>query len=285
LTVFFYFNSFIFLFLIKLEAKLLKNYRLIQLLFFILFFFGCSKKKEEKYEVNSSKDSLSIYFSLANDLTVTLEKRELFSNKAFEVVVNQENDSLNRVNLFKVANRYYNINKWNDYIKTVLLVLEKSESAKDTVNIGKGNSYLGDYYSSQMISDSAFQFYSNAEKIYDEIGDKSNLGKTLINKATLQFKAGDFYGAENTIIKALRKIRKERQVNSIMYDAYNLQGLISNELGDFENAIAYNNKALSVIDDNLIPEQFQSRATSYNNIGYLYLSSKKYLFSKGIRAK
>ncbi|WP_243699188.1 tetratricopeptide repeat-containing sensor histidine kinase [Flavobacterium hiemivividum] len=204
----------------------------------------------------------------------------MFNKKAFNVVVDQENDSLNRVNLFRVANRYYNINNWNDYIKTVLLVLEKSENARDTINIGKANSYLGDYYSSQMVSDSAFQFYSTAEKIYDKLGDNINLGKTLINKATLQFKAGDFYGADNTIIKALRKIRKEKQVNSIMYDAYNLQGLISNELGDFENAISYNNKALSVIDDNLIPEQFQSRATSYNNIGYLYLSSKKYQQAK-----
>jgi tetratricopeptide (TPR) repeat protein len=58
-------------------------------------------------------------------------------------------------------------------------------------------------------------------------------------------------------------------------------------LGDFDAALNFNNKALSVIDDKIIPAEFQSKATSYNNIGYLYLSSKKYkqakfFFQKGL---
>jgi hypothetical protein len=38
------------------------------------------------------------------------------------------------------------------------------------------------------------------------------------------------------------------------------------EQGEFENGIIYHNKALAVIDDNIIPEEYQTRATSYNNI-------------------
>jgi hypothetical protein len=59
-------------------------------------------------------------------------------------------------------------------------------------------------------------------------------------------------------------------------------------LGDFDAALNFNNKALSVIDDKIIPVEFQSKATSYNNIGYLYLSSKsinKQNFFKRIGAK
>ena len=83
------------------------------------------------------------------------------------IVANNENDSLNRVNLFKVANRYYNINDWKEYSKTVHLVLEKSEIAKDTLSIAKAYTYLGDYYVSQSIPDSAFMFYYKAEKVYE----------------------------------------------------------------------------------------------------------------------
>jgi signal transduction histidine kinase len=269
----------------------LKNKYYILPLFFILFvFFGCSKKKAENINVTSSEDSLSTYFSLANDLSLAREKRQEYNHKALEIVVDQDNDSLNRVNLFKVANRYYNIKSWKDFNKTVHLVLEKSENAGDTINITKAYAYLGDYYVSQSISDSAFIFYYKAEKVYIKLGDNFNLGKTLINKADLLYKAGDFLGSEKSVFNALRTIKGEKRANSILYDAYNLLGLIYNELGEYENAIAYNNKALSVIDDEIIPLEFQSRATSYNNIGFLYLNSQNYplaksYFQKGLEQK
>ena len=196
-------------------------------MFFILFgFFCCSKKKAENYTVTSSKDSLPIYFSLANDFSLARQKRQEYNHKAFDIVVNQENDSLNRVNLFKVSNRYYNINNWKDFNKTVHLVLEKSESAKDTLNITKAYTYLGDYYESQAILDSSFQFYYKAGKMYEKLGDNFNWGKTIINKANLQYKAGDFLGSEKSVFNVLRIIKGEKQINNVLYDAYNLLGII-----------------------------------------------------------
>ncbi|EIA10156.1 tetratricopeptide repeat protein [Flavobacterium frigoris] len=240
--------------------------------------------------LTSSEDSLSTYFSLANDFSLAKEKRLAFTQKAFNVVVNQDNDSLNRVNLFKVANRYYNINDWKAFNKTVHIVLEKSETAKDTLNVIKAYTYLGDYYDSQAILDSSFQFYYKAEKMYERQGDNLNLGKTLINKATLQFKAGDFFGSEKSVFNILRIIKDEKLANNILYDAYNLLGIIYGELGQFENAIAYHNKALLISEDEIIPKVFQSKATTYNNIGVLYLTSQKYLvakdyFIKGLQKK
>lgn len=258
---------------------------------FLLFgFFGCSKKKTENIPIISSQDSLSSYFSLANDFNLPRKKRQEYNHKAFDIVVNHENDSLNRVNLFKVANRYYNINNWKDFDKTVHLVLEKSESAKDTVNITKAYAYLGDYYESQAVLDSAFLFYYKAEKIYVNLGDNFNLGKILINKANLQYKAGDFLNSEKSVFSVLRIIKGEKGINNILYDAYNLLGIIYGELGEYENAITYHNKALVISDDEIIPKEFQSKATTYNNIGFLYLNSQKYslaksFFKKGLEQK
>ena len=259
--------------------------RLLKIKYYILFFilfvcFGCSKNKTENIIVTSSEDSLSTYFSLANDFSLAKEKRLLYTQKAFNIVVNQEGDSLNRVNLFKVANRYYNINNWKEFNKTVHLVLEKSENAKDTLNVIKGYIYLGDYYQSQAILDSSFQFYYKAEKMYEKLGDNFNLGKTLINKANLQYNAGDFLGSEKSVFSVLRIIKGEKQIGNILYDAYNLLGIIYGELGEYDNAIAYHNKALLISDDVIIPKVFQARATSYNNIGFLYLNSQKYLLAK-----
>jgi len=252
------------------------------LLFILLVFFGCTKKKSVYSIVDSTNDSLPVYFSLANDLSLDGNKRQFYTQKAFDIVVNQENDSLNRINLFKVANRYYNISNWKNFDKTVRLVLEKSELANDSINIAKSYTYLGDYYESQAISDSAFLFYYKAEKMYAELGDNISLGKTLINKANLQYKAGDFLGSEKSVFKVLRiiKVENNKSNNNVFYDSYNLLGLIYNELGEFDNAITYNNKALMVIDDNVMPVEFQYRATSYNNIGFLYQNSQKFLLAK-----
>jgi signal transduction histidine kinase len=250
------------------------------LLILLLVLFGCSKKNTNDIPLTSSEDSLSIYFSLANDFSLAKEKRLVFTQKAFNIVANQENDSLNRVNMFKVANRYYNINNWKEFDNAVHLVLNLSEKAGDTLNTIKAYTYLGDYYESQGILDSSFQFYKKAENMYKDKSDNFNLGKTLINKANLQYKAGDFSGSATTVFRVLRIIRGEKQTNNILYDAYNLLGIIYGELGEYENAITYHNKALLISDDQIIPKVFQARATSYNNIGFLYLSSQKYLLAK-----
>lgn len=248
------------------------------LLTFVLF---CCSKKQPNYIVwDSSEDSLSVYFALANDLALTLEKRNEYNTKAFEIVINQKEDSLNRVNLFKVANRYYNANNLQDYNKTVHIVLEKSTNALDSLSIGKAYTYLGDYYVSQTIPDSAFQFYYKAEKLYAKIGDNINLGKTLINKANLQYKAGEFLGSEKSVFNVLRIINREKGVNNILYDAYNLLGIIYGELGEYDNSMVYNNKALAISGDKAIPIEFQSKATSYNNIGFQYLSLRQYSTAK-----
>jgi signal transduction histidine kinase len=230
--------------------------------------------------VTSSSDSLSTYFLLANDLNLDYEKRLQFTQKASNIVVNQENDSLNRVNLFKVANRYYNINHYKEFNNTVNLVLSNSESVNDTLNIIKAYTYLGDYYESQSVMDSSFQFYYKAEKMYTDLGDKFNLSRILINKADLQWKAGDLYGAEKSLFSVLRTIKGEKQSNNIFYDAYNLLGIIYVEYGEYERAISFHNKALLISDDKTLPEEYQSTASSYNNIGFLYLNSKKYLLAK-----
>jgi signal transduction histidine kinase len=128
--------------------------------------------------------------------------------------------------------------------------------------------------------DSSFQFYLKAEKMYANLGDKFNLSRILINKADLQWKAGDLYGAEKSLFSVLRTIKGEKQSNNIFYDAYNLLGIIYVEYGEYERAISFHNKALLISDDKTLPEEYQSTASSYNNIGFLYLNSKKYLLAK-----
>ncbi|MFC5681922.1 tetratricopeptide repeat-containing sensor histidine kinase [Flavobacterium sp. MAHUQ-51] len=272
--------------------KTIKGKRICILLLFV--FFGCSQKKSDNKSVNISNDSLDIYFSLANDFNLQKEKRLEYITKANEIVVSQINDSLNRANLFKIANRYYNINSFKEYYKTVNLVLENSEIAGDTVNMSRAYGYLGDYYRIKLVSDSSFLFYNKAEKLYSDrlYNDKIPLVKIIINKANLLFRVGDFVGSEKEVFKALRIINTNTsknidQIDYVKYDAYNTLGLVYNGMGDYETAIVYHDKAIRSIQDSQIFGKSQTMAISYLNLGLVYMNLKNYeqaklYFNKGI---
>ncbi|MBP8887477.1 MAG: sensor histidine kinase, partial [Flavobacterium sp.] len=144
-----------------------------------------------------SQDSLPSYLTLANDFDLSPQLREQYIQKASKIVADQQNDSIHRVNLFKIANRYYNLDKFEEYKKAVFVALKKSEEKKDLFSLAKGYTYLGDYYDSQAASDSSFLYYDKAEKMYLELEDKTNQSRAILNKANLQYKESDFLGAEN----------------------------------------------------------------------------------------
>ncbi|PIF61516.1 MULTISPECIES: tetratricopeptide repeat-containing sensor histidine kinase [unclassified Flavobacterium] len=274
MTAFFYVNSFS----IFGKNELLKFFRNIFLL--ILFpFFSCTNRDGLNPADNSSEDSLSIYLTLANDFNLPKMERQKYNQKAFLIISDKPNDSINRANLFKIANRYYNMDNWEDYKKTVKVVLERSKTINDTVNILKSFIYLGDYYGAQGESDTAFMYYFKAEKIYLNRQDNYNLARTRLNKALLKYNESDFLGTEIEVFKALSAIKGEK-ANDLIYESYNLLGLIYNEQGDYDKAIGYQNKALASIDNKVIPLVFQSKATSLNNIGFVYQNLNKHKEAK-----
>ena len=255
----------------------------------LIVFFACTKKNSETNAVISQEDSLSTYLSKANDFSSTIQKRHEYIQKAYDVIINQENDSLQRANLFRVANRYYNLNNWKEYRKITLIVLEKSENSKDTVSQAKSYSYLGDYYGSEGISDTAFLYYFKAEKLYLQRNDNYNLAKTRLNKAMLQYNESDFSGSEISAIKALRVLKGEK-ADDTAYELYNLLGTVYNELGEYNKAIEFHSKALASLNENSTPVEFQYKATSMNNMGLVYLNLNQYkkaipYFQKGLEQK
>ena len=285
MTAFFYVNSFSIFEAIH-EQLLKKTYYIAILL--VIAFFGCTKKNQQNPNVTSQEDSLATYLSKANDFSSTTKKRQDYIKKAFPIIINQSNDSLQRANLFRIANRYYNLNDWKGYHEIAQIVLEKSKSSKDTASIAKAYSYLGDYYGSQGVSDSSFMYYFKAEKIYLQRNDNYNLAKTRLNKAQLQYNESDLAGSEISVFKALSVI-KEEKADDIVYDSYNLLGLLYNELGEYNKAVEYHIKALG-LNDELLPIEIQSKATSMNNLGLVYQNLNQHdnaipYFLKGLEQK
>lgn len=243
-------------------------------LFFVigLIFLGCTKEKNN-FSDKSITDTLAIYLTKANEESFSYEDRLSYNKKAFAILINQKNDSLNRANLFKVANRYYNINNFEEYQKTSQIVLAKARSANDTVNIAKAYSYLGDYYTNTTRKDSAYTYYSKAEKIYFQLEDKENLATVYMNMSTLQSYENDFSGSEVSAIKALDALRSSKDLYKL-HAIYSQLGYISTELKDYEKALEYYNKALKLTLNSSQNLQFQ-KLNSLNNIGNVYKFQNK----------
>jgi signal transduction histidine kinase len=266
----------------------LKNIYYI-LILLLTVYFSCTKRNSIKETDSVSEDSLSNYLTKANDFNSTTTKRQDYIQKAFSIIINQPNDSLQRANLFRIANRYYNLNNWNEYREISEIILEKAINRKDTVSTAKAYSYLGDYYGSQGVSDTAFIYYFKAEKMFIPLNDKLNLAKTRLNKALLQYGESDFYGSEISALKALSVVKGEK-ANDIVYELYNLLGLIYNELGEYDKAIEFHKKALASIDEQTTPVEFQYKAGSLNNMGYVYQNLNQHkqaipYFQKGLEQK
>ncbi|WP_295093958.1 tetratricopeptide repeat-containing sensor histidine kinase [uncultured Flavobacterium sp.] len=267
----------------------MKKYSQIVLLLFLIL-FGCTKKDNLYKNSNSSKDSLSIYLSQANDINRPYALKQQDAKKALSIILTEKDDSLNKVNLFKVANRYFNMNDLESYGRISKLVITRSINSNDSINLAKAYTYLGDYYSRKSISDSAFLVYFKAEKMYKQINDKNNLAKTYLSKADLQFKESDLFECEITIFKALKILKDQKNVSDLLYQSYNLLGILYNEREEYNKALEFHNKALNILQDQSIPSDLQLKATSLNNIGFVYLTMKNYQnakinFSNGLQQK
>ena len=249
--------------------------KLFYIVLLVLFFFGCNQNKSNKKPFNSSKDSLSFFLEKANDYDIEISKRKVYTKKAFELVLYQENDSMHRVNLFRVANRYFNIDNWAEYKKVVDVVLDKAILAKDSLSTAKSYAYLGDFYQAKGISDSAYLKYFQAEKIYLNLRDNVNLAKSKLSKARLQYRECDLTGSEISAFSAMRALNGEKE-NNIIYDSYSLLGSLYNDLGEYTKALEYHNKALASIDEQTSPIELQHKALTINNIGFVYQNKNQH---------
>ncbi|RZL33882.1 MAG: sensor histidine kinase, partial [Pedobacter sp.] len=138
----------------------------VLLIFFLLSLIGCKKTNRVNTSEDTNKDSLVFFLEKANNDSVSYNARQAYTKKAIELISKEKNDSMNRVNYFKVANRYYNMDALEDYKSITLLLVEKSLEAKDTMSLIKAYSYMSDYYVTKNISDSTYIYNYKLEKLY-----------------------------------------------------------------------------------------------------------------------
>jgi len=266
----------------------LKKIRFIVLL--VIITIGC-KDRNVNRQVSGMTDSISRYISLATDKSLLPERRNIYNKKALILLNGQKNDIHYRQNLYKIAQQFYSLRD-NRQLKEVLKTLiKKSVENNDSLHIAKAFNVYGNQYINQGQNDSAYYYLLKSEKLFTKLHDSLSLGKNYIDKAFVQLYESDYSGTELSAIQALSYYKNfnEKQKE---YDAFNLIGISSNELKNYENALIYHRKALDYANryEQISSSKNHYRASTYNNIGYVYLNLNNYQeavnnFQKGLAEK
>lgn len=257
---------------------LIRIFSLKKIIFTFLFgfiLFGCNQKKENN---SSSLDDNDVDTLLSKAYNFKLDKRVRLSNavKAYNILQDKANDSITRHNYFKLAGRFYNLEESEKYLQVSRDVYKMSLESHDSLSIAKSLNYIGDYHYNKFNNDSAYYYYTKAEKTYLYLKSDQNIDRLKLYKANILFYEKDFSGCETAIINILKSI-KQKDDYRLIYDCYITLGNSLEGLNNSEKAIEYYNKAYEVTKNlNEDPQLALLKAQTYNYIGRVYLKKAEY---------
>ncbi len=216
----------------------------------------------------------------SEESTLEDSQRKQYLDSAYNYVIESKNDSINRYNLRILAISYYNNYMHDSSLKVGKKLHELSIEANDSIGMAKGLYYIAQSYYDNSNNDSAFIYYSKAEKVFGALKDYRSLGEIKLYKAYIYHDIGEYFLCETGAFTALKLLRKENRVID-MYNCYNLIASALDGQDDTLGALKYYQSALKqleVFEDEGYSESAIEfyRATCYNNMGGVYVKEENY---------
>lgn len=251
------------------------NYKYFKLILFFLLIFIISCDKNAGLGQSPAKEG-------GNDFTekITLIQKQKKSNQEklkkydslLSIIVKGEDDTLKRKSLLTLARAYDRIGKAKMYFDLSKKMRDLSLKIDDSIGLGQAYLNFGYYYSRLDKIDSAYNYYYQASRVYDVIGDNQKSGEAFLSMSIMQKDVRDYVGGEANSIIAIEKftpIKNWRYIAS----SYNNLGTISRGKGNYNDAIENYEKT----------REFRSKtkykilnAGVFNNIGLVYVDKGEY---------
>lgn len=209
-------------------------------------------------------DSINLLILKSKEKSLTAFEKLVFLQRAHEIALSVANDSLKTKYLSKLSLAALNrgdsllFRKINDQT----LLLAKKE--KDSLVIAEAYWDLATFFYHETFKDSAYYSYSEAQKIYEAMGNKFYSGRMLYNMALQQSDVKDYIGSEATTILAIERLKPLNKFRQL-YNCYNNLGIVTNAVGEHERALTYYKEAMFYIKKMDNPKSLITINT--NNIG------------------
>jgi signal transduction histidine kinase len=147
----------------------------------------------------------------------------------------------------KLLNKYKGPEKAMDQSYVLLKLAQQN---MDSFYIGKALYRLGFYNKKLDNYLEAFGYYNQSFKIYRNLKDSINAGKSLMNMSNIQRRLGDHNACKTTATDGLKYVENSDQYKTI-YGLYQNISLAFKELGNYNQALLWNNKIMGVIKDSI----------------------------------
>lgn len=223
------------------------------------------------YAQNKSNNLINDLILKSQDNQFTLDERLDYAIYSSELAHKTKIDSVILKANRNLSMRYFQSEKYDKYINLNRANFQLAKKIKDSVAITVAGSNLGSLYRYFQKNDSCYYFYSQALKYYKPNEISEPKATALLYIADILQIEKIYAGAEEAAIKSiiiLNRLPETQNRLDKLWNAYNLMGIISRELGNNLKAIEYydkSNEYAKRIDDGFINEIY-----SINNKAYVY---------------
>lgn len=224
----------------------------------------------EKYP---ALDSVDVYLQRSKEPGLTKEESLAHLSEALNFTRNLKKDTVQRAKLSEIRKEYFGYNELEAYRSVNDEIRILAEELDDSLEIANSYFKLGYYYFRKEKVDSAYNNYYLAERMYERINDPFNTGKALLSMAILQKNVKDYVGSESSSVRAIEYFTPLDDLRYLASANSNL-AIISKDLGKYEEAIEYNQKALEFRKK--LKSNKTLQVSSLNNIGIVHSSNGQY---------
>lgn len=250
-------------------------YRFIFLLLVLLF--SCQTLYSQKSLNSWEYDSIIKFRSLGDDNNNPLEIRYKYAIKAVNLSKNLNVDSIllksNRV----LSTVYLYKGDYDSFSKLNYSNLELAKKLKDSLTIGITSHNLGFYHHNNLQNDSAYYYYTNAIKNYNQVGEVSRQIGALSNLSSIQLVEKDYFGSEESAIRALKLLENLPETEKNLDDSWILYNRLSNlslNLGLYDKSLEYHNKAIEI--SSKMDDGFYNKNLSIHNQAFVFRKKGNY---------
>jgi signal transduction histidine kinase len=256
-----------------------KTKTILSCLLIVLIFFSCTENESNTDFSDSTvkKDSVIIWIKQSKVHGISTKSRITLLEKAMHATYTLKSDSLRGKPLSKLSLEYFNLGDSLTFRKVNSNARELAKKLKDSVSLQEARWDLATFFKKNAVMDSAYFYYSEAQKGFEALGKKENSGLMLLEMAIIQAEIGDYTGSEITSIKAIEKFKTLEDYQNL-YRSYVNLGDVAKNLKEYETALEYFGKANDYLNKRTgtnIQQQILK-----NNIGLVY--QEKGEFEKAI---
>ena len=242
---------------------------------FILAFLYSSCNNADCIVPKDLNSRIEILVQSSKDESQSEQVQKRLTDSLLLLVNLQKDIDTQRQNLFKVANRYYNLREYKLEKGITQRIISESIDSRDSISLAKGYEYLGDNYETQHLSDSAVIYYLTAKEIYDKNGNRLKVAKILLQMSIIKTQKNDLIGGESLALEALKIFRVYNDLQSIAL-VYNILGTISTMLGDNKTTVIMYEKAIETIRYDDTPDNLFCLNQFKHNLALVFYDTKRH---------